>query len=162
MAAAARRPGFHRGAGALLSLLLTLLTAACAGGEDAAEGDVGAAVEVLDGYLVYREALILPPEAWADIRLLRLDADGEPVDLIAAAEVPGPLLPVTPFRLLYDPSYVNDGSSGALGVAAAITVRRLVLFRSERPVPVSLPRPAAADPLVVPLYGQWNTVDVGG
>lgn len=161
VAAAARRV---RRPPVAAALLLALLLAACAGqtpgtGEDGAAA--GAVAEVLDGYLVYREPLILPPEALADVRLVRLDAEGTPDHLVAAAEMPGPLLPVTPFRLLYDPSYVA-AVGGRLGVAAVISVRHHTLFSTERPVPVTLPRSPAADALVVPLYGQWDTVSIGG
>lgn len=141
-------------AGLALLAALAACTAADGGGPEAE------APQVLDGYLVYGEPLILPPEAVAEVRLLRRDGPAAGAEVIATADTPGPFVPPIPFRLLYDPLYLRNSGGGTLVLTAVIELYGRILFRAEPPLPVVLPLAAADQPVVVPLIGQWGVVEI--
>lgn len=141
-------------------LAASLATTGCADGTGAPDRTAAVAegARTLDGYLLYREPLILPRDALAEVSLVRLAADGSVADVVAVDAVDGPLLPPIPFRLIYDPDYLRAGS-GDTALTATIELYGRTLFSSDRPLPVALPVPVDRQPLVVPVFGQWGYVD---
>lgn len=144
---------------ALAVPLLCALLGACAAGSGGPPPEAEA--RVVDGYLIYREPLILPPDALAEVRLVRLGGDGAVSDIVAVSNVQGPLVPPIPFRLLYDPHYLASGA-GPTALTAGIELYGRTLFSSDGALPVVLPLPAEDDILLVPLFGQWGAVEIGG
>lgn len=143
-------------AAAALALLAAL--AACTAADEG--GPAVEAPQVLDGYLVYGEPLILPPDAVAEVRLLRHGGPVAGAEVVAAVDTPGPFVPPIPFRLLYDPLYLRNSGGGTLVLTAVIELYGRVLFRADPPLPVVLPLAAADQPVVVPLTGQWGVVEI--
>ncbi|WP_404380071.1 YbaY family lipoprotein [Caenispirillum salinarum] len=165
----------RRAGGALLVGMLASAVAGCAGGGpapappqpvsppfDAAGASLGPArpavdPDVVQGALVYREPVVLPPEALARVQLVRLGPGRTPRGVLATAWVAGPMAPPVPFRLTWDPRSAAPLAPGErLAVVAMVMVADEVLFTSLAPAAYTSP----AEPVVVPLLARWGGVEV--
>ncbi|EKV28692.1 hypothetical protein C882_0904 [Caenispirillum salinarum AK4] len=112
---------------------------------------------VVQGALVYREPVVLPPEALARVQLVRLGPGRTPRGVLATAWVAGPMAPPVPFRLTWDPRTAAPLAPGErLAVVAMVMVADEVLFTSLAPAAYTSP----AEPVVVPLLARWGGVEV--
>lgn len=159
-------------AGLLLGGAVTVLSACAAAPRDSRDvaGPASAAAPaamiqapstrgeaVVQGALIYREPVVLPPEAMARVQLVRLGPDRVPRGVLSTAWVAGPMAPPVPFRLTWNPRGVPPlAADERLAVVAMVMVADEVLFTSLAPAAYV----SAAEPVVVPLLARWGGVEV--
>lgn len=163
---------------ALSGVLLTAGLAACAGnapglpaaGESHAHGLDATVADgrgrevvplpakaVVQGALVYREPVILPPEALARVQLVRLGPDRTPRGVLATTWVAGPMVPPVPFRLTWNPRRALPlQPDERLAVVAMVILAEEVLFTSVAPAALV----STGEPVVVPLLARWGGLEV--
>lgn len=117
----------------------------------------GARAAVVQGALVYREPVILPPEAMARVQLVRLGPNRVARGVLATVWVAGPMAPPVPFRLTWNPRQATPlAADERLAVVAMVMVGEEVLFTSLAPAAL-VPN---GRPVMVPLLARWGGVDI--
>lgn len=118
-----------RGFGRPLVLLSVLV--AIAGCASAPEK--GGMMRTLEGQVIYRERMLLPPGAEIEVRLEEMVATDAPATLVASRRYPAQGGPPYPFTLHYDPEQLDPHSDYAL--RARIEAEGRLMFSNQTPVP---------------------------
>lgn len=112
------------------ALLCLALLAGCVSAPPAPSGPSAAAVT---GQVVWRERLLLPPQAKVIVRLQDVSLADAPARLVAEAVIPAQTPPVA-FSLGYDPAQVSP--SARYAVSARVEVDGRLRFINDTAVPV--------------------------
>ena len=96
--------------------------------------NASAGMEQVTGTLMYRERILLPPGAVAEVWLLDTSLADAPAVEIAYQRIDDPGSPPIPFALDYDPSKIDERMQ--YGVRATISHDGQLLFTSDTHYPV--------------------------
>lgn len=89
---------------------------------------------VIQGALIYREPVVLPPEAMARVQLVRLGPNRVARGVLSTVWVAGPMTPPVPFRLTWTPKRTLPlATDEQLAVVAMVMVDDEVIFTSLAP-----------------------------
>ena len=100
----------------------------------AAGANVSAGLQQVTGTLMYRERILLPPGAVAEVWLLDTSLADAPAVEIAYQRIDDPGSPPIPFALDYDPSRIDERMQ--YGARATISHDGQLLFTSDTHYPV--------------------------
>jgi len=111
----------------LAALVLAAVLSAC--GEKAEDTAMEQQAGVIEGTVLYRERMMLPPDAQLDIQLEDVSRADAPATVLATVTQPTATAPPWPFRITYDPE--EQGSRHRYGLRATVSHNGRLLFTSD-------------------------------
>ncbi|MBM68810.1 MAG: hypothetical protein CME43_04980 [Haliea sp.] len=159
--------------GAVLAVTCLFAGALAGCGQQTGDGAMEQAAGVIEGSVLYRERMMLPPDAQLEIQLEDVSRADAPATVLAVVTQATATAPPWPFRISYDPTALDPRHR--YGLRATVRHEGRLMFTSDTfvdafaegapeivlvRVPRSAPAPTAAAS-VLPA-GQWQLLSLHG